>query len=82
MRWLTVRGTTTHYGALTDSRDWRFYIIDGDGFFMKSITADSRDNIFLILGRYSDFLATFNTRYLHLCAGRFPVNDDTTAIWY
>jgi len=25
VRWLTVRGTTIHYGALTDGRDWRFY---------------------------------------------------------
>jgi hypothetical protein len=25
VHWLTVRGTTTHYGALTDGRDWRFY---------------------------------------------------------
>jgi len=64
-------GTTTHYGALTDSRDWRFYILDGDGFFMKSITADSRENIVLILGILT-----------RLCAGRFPVHDDTTAIWY
>ena len=62
MRWLTVRGTTTHYGALTDGRDWRFYVVDGDAFFMKSIPADSRDNIILILGRCSDF-ATFNSRY-------------------
>jgi hypothetical protein len=61
--WLTVRGTTTHYGALTDGRDWRFYIIDDDAYFVKSISADSRANIVLILGRCPNFLATFNSRY-------------------
>jgi hypothetical protein len=63
VHWLTVRGTTTHYGALTDGREWRFYVIDGDMFFMNPVTADSRDNIVLILGRCSDFLATSNSRY-------------------
>jgi hypothetical protein len=37
----TVRGTTNLYGALTDGRDWRPYVVDRDAFFMKSITADS-----------------------------------------
>jgi hypothetical protein len=59
VHWLTVRGTTTHYGALTDGRDWRFYVIDDDAFYMNSITADSRENIVLILGRCSEILAPF-----------------------
>jgi hypothetical protein len=45
-------------------------------------TADSRDNIILILGRCSDLQPLTLGILTHLCAGRFPVHHDTTAIWY
>ena len=73
----------THCGALTDGRDWGFYVVDSDAFFMKFITADTRDNIILILGRCSDFLVILTLGILtRLCAGRFPIRDDTAVIWY
>jgi hypothetical protein len=72
-----------HYGALTDGRDWGFYIVDSDAFFMKFITADTCDNIILILGRCSDFLIILTLGILtRLYADRFPIRDDTAVIWY
>ena len=65
VRWLTVSGESSHYGCLTDGKEWRFYVVDGESMFINFVLADNRENTVRILGRYPD-LQPFNSRRSHL----------------
>jgi hypothetical protein len=47
---LTVSRATSHIGALTDGKLWRFYYIVEDRFFQTAIIADTKEQTSLVLG--------------------------------
>src|SRR5579859_990924 len=53
---LTVSRTTSHIGALTDGKSWRFYYIVQDKFYQTTIMADSKEHTSLVLGTCCDLL--------------------------
>lgn len=82
VRYLTVSGESSHYGCLTDGREWRFYVVDGERMFIRFVLADNRENTIRILGRYSDLQPLTIGALTFLSAGRTPVRDNSSPIWY
>jgi hypothetical protein len=82
VRWLTGSGESSHYGCLTDGREWRFYVVDEDSMFMQFVVADNRENTIKILGRYPDLQPLTICALTFLSTGRAPVRDSSAPIWY
>jgi len=79
---LTVSATASHIGALTDGKSWRFYYIVEDKFYLRSVEADTQEQISLVLGTYGDWLSSLTLGILTLfCAGKFPTSEKTAATW-
>jgi hypothetical protein len=81
VHWLTVSGESSHYGCLTDGKEWRFYVVDGESMF-KKVVADNRENTIRILGRYPDLQPLTIGALTFLSAGRAPVRDNSAPIWF
>ena len=82
MRWLTISGQTSHYGCLTDGKQWRFYVVDGERMYLNFVVADNTENIVRILGRYPDLQPLTIGALTFLSVGRAPVRDNHAPIWY
>lgn len=53
---LTISGTMSHIGALTDGKSWRFYYIVQNKFYQINLIADTEEQTSLVLGTCSDLL--------------------------
>jgi hypothetical protein len=82
VRGLTVRGELSHYGCLTDGKQWRFYMVDRESMFITSVLADNREATIRILGRYPDLQRLTTGVLTFLSAGHAPVRDNSAPIWY
>ena len=62
---LTISEQSSCYGCLTDGKEWRFYVVDGERMFIKFVVADSRENTIRVLGRYPGLQPLANNRRSH-----------------
>ena len=51
---LIVSRTTSHLGALTDGKSWRFYYIVQDKFYYTTLVAGTKEETSLVLGTCFD----------------------------
>jgi len=71
-----------HLGAVTDGKNWQFYLLSGGQYFFTTVTADSHENTVTILGTHSSLAAMLTLGLLTLfCARQFPTPDSTKSTW-